>query len=344
MLLTKIELEENFIKKIFSKFKKQKPDQHTKFNKIKQINWLKKELYNFIKEYLKNIKTNPKNKNEYYQELGENLLNSIAIVLSDLRNEIGDFIEENRIDEEQDKSIIRSLNKLISELNYIDEDTSLINVEKILVHIFEKIKEHMNINYEMDIDPEGFDPDYEALAIKDYLTAFFYYPTANFEKLHDIVKQFKSEQNNTSGHSQDDINKLKQIMYNQSEYYKKVKENNKDMFIKEWDKNQDRWIKDEFANDISEDFYQSGGSYENYEDFIKTWIEKNVTPEVKYRVFLLHYKAWFDQMLKIKFHNLWQNNFKQKWMQVYKQDIENEKSKLAHLKEKLKVLFEGKNI
>jgi hypothetical protein len=180
MLLEQITIDENIFKRL-NPFKR-KSVQHTKFNKIKEINTLKKILKSYINEYVSKVSKDPKNKTQYFDELGELLLSELSLVISKLQNELSEILDYQNIQEEvEDKSLFRNLNFLIKELDLVDDDMSLIDVEKILLHIYKKLKEHLDIKFPLDAEGDDIDPESEFEDRKKYLQKFYKYPTANFE-------------------------------------------------------------------------------------------------------------------------------------------------------------------
>jgi hypothetical protein len=316
MLLEQITIDENIFKRL-NPFKRKKYVPHTQFDKIKEINNLKKLLKSDINEYIKKVSKDPKNKSNYFDELGELLLNDLSTVISKLQTELSTISEKPILEDVEDKTLIRNLNFLFKELDLIDEAMELVEVEKILLHIYKKLKEHLDIKFPLDSEYDDIDPESEHEDYKKYLEKFYKYPTIDFDKLQNI-----------------DIDK---IGY---EFYKQVKEKNKQKFDKEWnEKYKNEWLENDIENDIMKDWKSNTNINQTFNNFKSNWIKTYITPETEQIAYDQYFTLWYNTMLKAKFNQLWYSTFRPRWIQIYKKNINKERDKLSFLKENINNIF-----
>lgn len=291
------------------------------FNKMEEIKKLKISLHKHINEYFHNIHKDPTNKEQYFQELGGELSNELEIIISKLRQYLTDQLELQPITEEiEDKSLVRNLNKLFNHLSYIHENTSLIHVEKILILIYKKLKEVLNINFPVDVDQDiDVNIDTQDEAYDFYLKKFYKNPTTNFEEL------AKTDETNSS-----------MVAYIQA------LKSHEDEFKKEWeakykhqaydDRTLDQTVEDEFSNVWAK---KPMNDKRDYQTFKKDWLKKYAYDR--------YFQLWFNGVLNVKFNELWDKDFKFKWFELFKKERAQHEDKLKHLKEGFNKLFRGEN-
>lgn len=317
MLLEQITIDENIFKRL-NPFKRNPIIHRTSFKKLKEINSLKKVLKSHINAYISKVSKNPNNKAEYFDELGELLLNEISSTLSVLQDALTNVVIPQAIKEEiEDKTLIRNLNFLFKELNLVDDDMSLVDVEKILLHIYKKLKEHLDIKFPLDVEGDDIDPESEYEDYIQYLKKFLKYPTADIVKLSKI--------------NSDKIG---------NEYYDQVKEKNKSQFDKAWkEKYKQQWFDNTLLKDLNDDWSKNTDIKKSFENFKKEWLQTYITPETIKIGYDEYFTKWFNTMLKIKFEQLWSSKFRNIWINLFKAQNKNKRDELSYLKENINNIF-----
>lgn len=304
---------ESFFTKLNPFKNKYKPD--TNYDKFKEIKILKNSLIKSLKDYQYNIKKDPKNKNNYIEQLSEELLSALQLEIAKLQEILGDL----NLKEEVNQEYPNKLKYLIQQLDLIDRDTSLTQIEKLLIHMYETVKKNLQIDSELDYN--NIDIDDEVIIKKNFLKAFLKHPTSNLEVLKNIVK--KDEDGEFDDHS---------------DYLNKIKNNSKSQFDKEWEsKYKNEWFENFKDENMRNGYYDVSELFSNYDEYEKAWLEKHPTQEELKNGYNDYFEKWFNTFLISKFNKLWDSEFKNK---VLNKNVFNaDRERLSHLKEKFQNIF-----
>lgn len=311
MNLEDIKIDENIFKRLNPFRNKSKFKNPIGFDKMKEISDLKKRLQGHLKAYINNFNKAPDRKDEFMEALGEALLNELSLTIGKVQQVLTQ--EHDKLNEEiKDNSILRNINSLFNNLMYIKQDTPLVEVEDILLHIYKKLKEHLDIKFPLDAEYDDIDPDSEQLAHNTYEEKFFKNPSTNFNDFANI-----------------------DVANTNDDKYNEVKEKYRANFNKIWET--------KYKNEVS----SGNENYAVIQAINKEWYKKPINDTTSYqdfknkRVYETYFELWFNTILQSKFNKLWDKDFKKRWVELHKKEREQSKSRLTHLKENFNNIFKG---
>lgn len=293
-------------------------------------------LEQFIHEIYSNIHHNLTDLKNYLSEpTSNNKINKLNIV-QDINDNIKSLIIDY-INRGGDRQNIQHIEKIIrQELNKIDNDTTLVNVEKILVSITKKLIDTLENKYNTSDSIENEDDYYKDY--RSFLKAFQYYPTKNYEALKKIVKSNIANP------------------YKLSKEGNNLKEQIKKEFDTKWESYRNDWINDE--DTIREAFkyfsLEMPNYFKDYNTFLDRWkaspfknefsdLQKKYSELFEKNEKNTHFLNYYNKRINYMFENIWDEYIVNRWKQDYKKEIEDQRLPVSHLKE-LKTKLDSINV
>lgn len=303
------------------------------YDKMRDIKELKKDLKNSLISYSKNIKHNPKNSDDFYEELGAELLSRLEISIGNLHEYLFDAKNTHSIKESAARNV-DSIIKVIRTLDSINDSTTLNEIEEILIKMHEDFVQFFKDQAPIKFDDDVNSIDDEADAIKQYKKLFFFKPTENFKDLQ-ALKNNKEKYRNILWFS-GTIN---------SDDYLKYKTANERQFKSEWDSKYKNEWKTEYDNELKvlwkNDLEVPYGKQSKLENEFKTYENYRdlMTKKHESEGYKEYFDKWYNTFLNDKFNTLWDTKFRPEWIIEYKKLLAADRQKIAHLKESLQKIF-----